>query len=371
MSKQITKNQHYVPQCLLRHFGYDSKNGKRINVFDIERSVVRYNQSVKEVFSQNYFYGKDNKVETFMAEKIEGPASNIVDKIVDGDFNIAGEDTLTLHRFILSLFYRTPEASERVNGFVNSQLESIVRELLSLNGFDPEEASAGRLKLYQDHLASLITVQGVLGAVFLRDMEYHIIKNETASEFYISDHPVFIYNWFYRELEHPAVTSINAIGLQIFLPLSPKITLCLYDPKVYKYGQRSLVTCVSNDKDIEILNSFQIINSNSIIGFYSSKNESHVKQLCERYKNIILRQYESGILSTSEECKGRRRSTHFVFTRQEKLMKMPSFIKVKKKLKSYASSYQERDPQLSAEFKKLIINEQRQRSIVELDQGDG
>lgn len=312
MSKQITKNQHYVPQCLLKHFGCDAKKGKRINIFDIERSVVRYNQSVKEVFSQNYFYGKDNEVETFLAEKIEGPASKVVDKIVDGDFNLASEDASTLHRFILSLFLRTPEASERVSGFINSQLESIVRELLSLNGFDPEAASAGRFNFYQDRLASLITVQGVLDAVILRDLEYHIIKNETASEFYISDHPVFTYNWLYRDLEHPGVTSLTAIGLQIFLPLSPQITLCLYDPKVYKYGQKSLVTCISSDEDIEILNLFQVINSNSIIGFYSRENEAHVKQLSKRYENIKLHQYESGILSAKKEGKGKIRSTHFI-----------------------------------------------------------
>jgi hypothetical protein len=372
MSKHITKNQHYVPQCLLKHFGCDSTRGKRINVFDIERSVVRYNQSVKEVFSQNYFYDKDNKVETFLAEKIEGPASKVLNKIVNGDFNIVDEDVVTLHRFILSLFYRTPEASKRVSGFLNSQFESMVRELLSLNGLDPEEASAGRLNFFPDRLASLITMQGVLDALILKDLKYHIVKNETTLEFYISDHPVFIYNWLYRELEHVGVTSITAIGLQIFLPLSPQITLCLYDPKVYKYGQKSLITCVSQDEDIEILNSFQAINSDSVIGFYSKQNDVHVKQLYERYKNIKLHQYESGILSTKKEGKGKIRSTHFVFTQQAKLRKMPSFVKVKKKARSYASSYQERDPELSAKYMefKRSINEQRQHSILELDQGD-
>jgi len=369
MSKQITKNQHYVPQCLLKHFGFDAKKEKRINVFDIERSVVRYNQSVKEVFSQNYFYGKDNEVETFMAENIEGSASKVVDKIVDGDFTIVDEDVLTLHRFVLSLFCRTPEACERVSEFVNSQLESMMRELLSLNGFDPEEASAGQFNFYQDRLASLITLQGVLDAVILRDLKYHIIKNETVSEFYISDHPVFIYNWLYRDLEYPGVTSITATGLQIFLPLSPQITLCLYDPKVYKYGQKSLVTCVSKAEDIEILNSFQVINSDSIIGFRSKLNEDRVKRLYERYKSIKLHQYESGILSTQKEGEGKIRSTHSAFTRQAKLRKMPSFVKIKKKSRNYASSYQERDPELSAkhmEFKRFI-NEQRQHSIIELN----
>jgi hypothetical protein len=367
-----TKKQHYVPQFLLNHFACEGSQGNRINIFDMDRSEVRYNQPVRGVFSQNYFYDKDNQVENFLATRIEGPASSVVNKIVSGDFNLISEELLTLHRFILSLYFRTPEASERVSGFFNSHLESIVRELLSLNGFDPEEASAGEFKFNQDKLASAITLNGVFDAVLLGDLEYHIIKNKTSSKnFYISDHPVFIYNWLYRELEHHAVTSIAAIGLQIFLPLSPEITLCLYDPKVYKYGQRTSVTCISNDTDIEILNSFQVINSDSIIGFSSRESEDHIKQLYKRYKDIKLHQYESGMLSTKKEGKEEIRSTHFVFTRQAKLKKMPSFIKIKKKSKGSASSYQERDPELSAKHRefKRFISEQRQRSILELDRG--
>lgn len=367
-----TKKQHYVPQFLLNHFACDGSKGKKIiNIFDMDRSHVRYNQPVGKVFSQNYFYDKDNQVENFLAERIEIPASRVVNKIVSGDFNIISEDLLTLHRFILSLYFRTPEAIERASGFFNSGSESIVREGLSLNGFDPEEASAGKFQFNQDKLASAITIYGALIAEFLGDLEYHIIKNETSSEFYISDHPVFIYNWLYRDLEDPAVTSITAIGLQIFLPLSPKITLCLYDPKVYGYGERTSVTCISNDSDIEILNSFQVINSDSIIGFYSRESEAHIRKLYERYKDIKLHQHESGMLSTKKEGKGKIRSTHLVFTRQAKLEKMPSFIKIKRKSKGYASSYQERNPELSAKHMEFIrfINEQRQRSIVELDRG--
>ncbi len=77
------------------------------------------------------------------------------------------------------------------------------------------------------------------------------------------------------------------------------------------------------------------------------------------------------MLSTKKEGKEEIRSTHFVFTRQAKLKKMPSFIKIKKKSKGSASSYQERDPELSAKHRefKRFISEQRQRSILELDQG--
>jgi hypothetical protein len=146
------------------------------------------------------------------------------------------------------------------------------------------------------------------------------------------------------------VVTIHATGLQIFLPLSPKIILCLYDRKVYKYGQKASVSYISNDNDIEILNSFQVINSDSIIGFRSRESADHIRQLYEKYKDIKLHQPESGMLSTNKEGKGKIKSTYFVFTRQAKLDKMPSFIKIKRKAKGYASFYQERNPELSAKI---------------------
>lgn len=309
-------------------------------------------------------------MENFINENIETPASRVIDEIVNGNFNVIDTEASVLHRFILSLFYRTPEAIERASKFVNSQLESGVRELLSLNGFDPEVAGEGSFKFKRDRLAYLLTVQGTLDSIILEDLKYHIIKNETQLEFHISDHPVFIYNWLYRNLEHPGVTSLTSLGLQIFLPLSPKLTLCLYDPKIYKYGQRNLVTCISDSNDVDILNSFQIVNADSIIGFRKRESETDLKHLHEKYKGITLHKYESGMLSTRSEGKGKIRSTHYVFTRQTKLKKMPSFVKIRKNAKGYASYYQERDPDLSERFMgfKRFVNEQRQHSVLELNQ---
>ena len=366
MNNKAAKNQHYVPQFLLKHFGINTKKTKRINIFDIQKDAVRYNQSISQVFSQNYFYGKGSEADIFIAEEIEAPASGVINKIVDGTFSIAENDLTVLHRFILSLFYRTPEAVERASSFMNTQLESVVSELLYLNDFNPALASSGSFDFYQDRLASILAIQGVLDAMILRDLEYHIIENETSLEFYISDHPVFMYNWLYRNLHQPGVTSITALGLQVFLPLSPRITLCLYDPKVYKYGSRgSSVTHLSNEGDIEILNSFQAINSASIIGFHLKEDEIRVKRLYKKCSHIELHRYESGILSTKEIDDGKIKSTHFVFTKQAKLRRMPSFVRIKKRSKSHAFSYQERDPALSEkliEYKRLIHQNMRDNS---------
>jgi Protein of unknown function (DUF4238) len=364
MNKQITRNQHYVPQSLLCHFGWKSKNNKkrndRINIFDIARLTVRYNQPIADNFSQNYFYDKDNLIEDFLGQKIEDPASIVINKIVNGNDDIIEiEDNQSiLLKFISSLLCRTPEAREKAVALVNTQLESIVREGLRLNGFNPEEASKGNFE-FQDYrnLASYITLNGVIDSVVLKDLNFHIIKNETELEFCISDHPVFIYNWLYRNLEHPGVTGITARGLQIFLPLSTTRTLCLYDPEIYKYGQKKLVTHISSITDIEILNSYQIINSESIIGFNSRKNEPELKSLFEKHKNIKIHQHESTILEVRENEEGQIKQTHLAFRRQTKLKKMASFVKIKRKARNYATSFQERNPELSAihyEFKRSL-----------------
>ncbi len=258
---------------------------------------------------------------------------------------------------------------ERTIKFINSHLESVVGELFSLNGLDPEKAKEGKFNFHRDILASDLALEGIIDAVLIKDLEYHIIKNETQSEFYISDHPVFTYNWFYKDLKHDGVTSIAATGFQIFLPLSPKIIVCLYDPKVYKYGHKNLVSSVYNNSDIEILNSFQIMNADSILGFRSKESASDLERLYKKYKNIELHQYESGMLSSDRQSKAKIKSTHYVVTRQAELKKMPSFIKIKKKSKSLISSYQERDPNFCTKHleMKRLMKEQEERSVIEIN----
>lgn len=56
---------------------------------------------------------------------------------------------------------------------------------------------------------------------------------------------------------------ITVRGVPFFMPLSPSITLCMYDPSVYVYrgntGKSPICIC---RKDVEILNSFQALGAN-------------------------------------------------------------------------------------------------------------
>jgi hypothetical protein len=345
---QRTINQHYVPYCLLKHFSKTGKKIKKLNIFDIASSNILYNQSIKKRFSQNYFYDQDNSVENIL-QNIENSAAIVIDKIVNSQLSISDEDRLSLLKFISVMLSRTPEARAKALSFINSSCELMVEKLLSLNGFDPNEASKGKIKPEDPrNLVSLITLQGIIDAPILVDLDFHLIRNDSSLELFISDHPAFAYNWFYRNLKHPGVTGLTAKGLQIFMPISSSLLICLYDSEVYKYGKKnSALTKISDVEDIEILNSFQVISANSIIGFCDQKSEASLQRLSRKYKNIKVYRHESKIINEEELENGKLKTTHLTFTQQAKLSKMPSFVSIKKKSRSDASIFCERNPALA------------------------
>lgn len=346
MSEQITKNQHYVPQFILTYFSYNVKKTKRIQIFDIKKGTFRYNQAVKEVFSQNYFYDEDNSVEDLLSNHVEAPAAVVINKIVNEQFNISKENNLSLIRFISVLLVRTPEAKKKAFSFIDSFFDSIIEKMLILNGYD-----TGKVLIRPknpSNVVSILTIQGIIDAGILVDLNFHIIKNNTTSEFCISDHPAFMYNWFYKDLEHPSITSLTARGLQIFLPLSPKFLICLYDPDVYKYGNKnSNITNINSVDDIKILNSFQFMNAESIIGFHEKKSEASLKELYRKYKNFKIYEHESSIVKEDNLKDGNLKTVHLTLTKQTKISKMPSFVKIKKKFRNHTFCFSERNPVLS------------------------
>ena len=140
-NQQVTKNQHYIPQCLLKQFSKDDKGIRKINIFDVKKLSFRNRQSIKNVFSQNYFYDKDNSVENILSSIIESPNSPVIDSIIRGEVNIISDpiNWLNLLKFIAVLCSRTPQARDLLISFTNQHLISFSKEFFRLNGIDQKK----------------------------------------------------------------------------------------------------------------------------------------------------------------------------------------------------------------------------------------
>jgi hypothetical protein len=236
----ITKNQHYVPQFLLRNFAIEQKGVYRLNVLDISKSQFRRNQNVKHICSENYFYDKDNQIEKFLDKNVETPAALEIQSLCKVDPLIEKMPSRELARFISVQISRTAEALKQSQDFLNGMTKTMFREMARLNGFDEDAAERVRLvpsepRLVSSHLA----LNGCIAWLLIHDLEQHLLINRTSEDFIISDHPVVQTNVYLYGNNSLNTGSVSVIGVQLFLPISPKRVLCLYDPLVYKYGDRN------------------------------------------------------------------------------------------------------------------------------------
>lgn len=363
MATQITKKQHYVPRFLLKNFSSD-RNKKTINVFNItdnsfdlvdNPNVDEKRILIKKRFQKEFFYDTDNIIENFLGADIETPASKVISSIVDtNNLELSSEDRTKLFCFISSLLSRTPEALQQFVNMLNSSSNQILRELLRHNNLNPELAEEGRFVFNEQNLISLSALDGAEKHLALKDLELAFVFNKSSTDFYISDHPVFSYNWFYRKSLYPEVTSIFAKGLQIFLPLSYNLTLCLFDPKVYKYGcKNKKIIEIESPSDVDILNSFQISNANSIIGFRSPSSVSNLKLLYKRYGTRQIFKWETIDINRYEDSDTQKRTRTLPVRRQLELKRMPSFVHTRKASKKDTDVVSLRNPLLAQAYDEL------------------
>ncbi|WP_371130321.1 DUF4238 domain-containing protein [Hydrogenophaga sp.] len=96
-----------------------------------------------------------------------------------------------------------------------------------------------------------------------------------------SDHPVVHYNWYLKDSNDPGYTGITKRGVQIFLPLSPSVTLALIDKSVYKFGEKgSRCTELHDKRDVELLNSLQFRSRQDFIVFPLGMDAGYVQRCC-------------------------------------------------------------------------------------------
>ncbi len=348
----ITKNQHYVPQFILRGFE-TSESSEKLNIYDVPRHQIRPRQGIKKVFSQNYFYDKDNVVEKYLNNDIETPASIEINKLKNGDFSGLNSNS-TLIKFLSCQNSRTIESREDVLNFLNASFEQMISSL-NLGIKNPEQfrVMPDGKDAMRDFTAAIV-MTGEIDSFGMEDLQFHLLVNETDIGFVISDHPVGKYNWFYRDLKDGQVGSMMAKGVQLFLPISTNLTLCAYDSSVYKYGKkRGDVSSIKNKNDVDWLNQLQVRPARSFVGFSDAIQEEYVTGLVSKYNGKVLYARKSQHLYQHDMDDEKIKIGHAIYTTQKKLTIMPSFMKVHRRARQFASKYYERNPELSQYLQNL------------------
>ena len=269
------KEHHFVPQFYLRRFARDGE--KTVRSYVIQTRTVIPRAPIKTQCRAPYFYGTDPFREQSLAW-LEQEAAPVIATTVEQERLPIGSELHKLIAFMSVQRARTPVAVELMNKHATNQVRAMFQ---SHPTFD--EATKRSINTVNVTVGDALE-QSILNAVMnlptFYDLSAVVLRNETLDEFITSDAPVALHNlWTQAAWEHAPVGSAVA-GLLVFLPLSRRHVLALFDREVYRVvGASNGFVSVRDERVVKQINSLQVTCANKCVFYSSERAAGKVVQL--------------------------------------------------------------------------------------------
>ncbi len=272
-----TREHHYVPKSYLRRF---KSRCRRINLHNIQRGLTILDASIKHECSKPNYY-RTAQIEDALAE-LEARAAIAISDLCDSKGSC---DMVTVRQFIAAQLLRTPSFARRTAA-IHSKLQELIgedavysdsRRPIRFDVVEPENLPVYNLRMLDRSSRAMEDLKS-------------IVVEAGAGILITSDNPVFKYNQYLEGARGHGTTGMGLTGLQIFLPLSPKHVLVMYDKDVYDYVKKQLPT----EADVAVLNGLQVISANNNLYFNDGNESAVIQNLASHYAH--LRQDETIIL---------------------------------------------------------------------------
>lgn len=261
------KNQHYVPQFLLKRFSADNRS---ISKFWIQDNKIIPNCSIRNECSKDNFY-TDVKIEEKLGE-IEASNAITLKRIEEGGLRtIPQVDMEHLYAFILLQDMRTKQAAD----YTGHMFENVKNFLLQKGVTEEFERELNKVDTGEKHSAIINLLTFAESAENIYDLKCKLLLNKTKTPFVISDHPVLKYDQLFEKIKAPYY-SLASVGIEYILPISPETAIILYDGNAYKIGHRKEFTIeIANVEDIDKINLLTAMYADTCIYFKSGVVTSH------------------------------------------------------------------------------------------------
>lgn len=219
------KNQHYIPQHILREW---ADNG-RTNVFHLP-SGTAHSEPIHRVCADNYLYGHA-KLEHELSS-LEGEQAVSTNMLQHGDTLASFEDhhTRRLYSFVTTQQTRTKSmqvdielsGEESIRAGIQDDMEAGRYEdrITWTSNLDDLEKEEALLEASIQGIHHRLIVQGIFGFMTIADLRAVMLCNVTDREFVISDTPVVLDNPRFKQRHGLVRAGIANRGLQILCPIS-------------------------------------------------------------------------------------------------------------------------------------------------------
>ncbi len=266
-------NHHYVPQFYLRRFG----SGKHIPIILLDDDF-RFIERAKILGqSRRPDYYRFPEVESNFAI-IEGIASRVMQKVSER-IQLTADDADFLKMYVSLQMIRTP-------AFVQT-IENVARATISSayavhSGKERSEERISSIAIPHADILAWRQIGAASEAVRDLEMRYLISKR---GGFLTSDQPVAVCNsWALKG--GFARNGLACRGVMLFLPISARLTVMLYDSEVYSIrsqDRRSAYITIARS-DEERLNKLQMVGNRSVLYLPNPDRHQDVQALARKVR---------------------------------------------------------------------------------------
>lgn len=274
------RRQHYVPKFYLKAF---QSAPKRIHVCHLDTLRSIRDASLRDQCYLHRFYGSVELEDSL--SQLENAAAPVLRTICESGRppSLGSEEHAVLLAFVGLQAFRTPAKREAIKDGWGKMDELIFGDRepdpnSNLSRFSPvDEAEA--LKL-QFGTVSLFTES-------IADLRLYVGRTSPKELLITSDNPLFKYNSYCRGIRYWGCLGAKCQGLQIFLPLSPRILLLLYDASIYKITDEEggkIASGKISKRDVARFNSLQVFNAQRCIYFSDWSQAGAIERLVSEYR---------------------------------------------------------------------------------------
>ena len=284
--KIINTKQHYVPKFYLKNFG------ELIFAFD-KTTQEKFRTTPKNIGMENNFYGGEIEGAPSLEQalsSLEYDFSKSIHELIEKENyqSLEDESKIRLHNFFSLQYLRTPGHRKEIIEPYNY----ILKEVSKSKGIEDANVVLTENGEIGIHLQSIQDY--ALYGMMIGRMKFVTIINKTPIPFWTSDNPICFDNFVPSAMGNLGIISK---GVQIHLPISPKIMLIAVDPIFF--SEMPEVNEVYNKKQILFENSLQAENSSRWV-FSSTKKFYKLKNMLNEYPELKNPQRDRASISTGK-----------------------------------------------------------------------
>lgn len=280
----VNKRQHYVPQYYLRQFRGDGSDRVLVCLIEPFRCVGL--GGIKGQCQHDHFYGKDGAIDAMLWETETAIAPALYQ--VNSSERANAEQWQALRLLATQLHLRTRKAAERAKIFPRYVADQVITAAIAKGELPPPKGGWHPDMMDFGGVPQTLLSLNLLACYFeTTTLRCKLLKAPGETCFITSDHPAVALNRFAAETKSVRdYVGFAQSGFQLVLPLSPRLTAILYDPFVYKVGNRNDELVHVSAGDVELLNALQVQSAEKCLYAHRPEETAHVAELVKRYAKL-------------------------------------------------------------------------------------